>query len=69
MNAPTDTFIQVLAQAMGGDGVAVGLLFLFAILVTLAVVGTIGTVLEARDRRRHQMQIDLERSERRARGL
>ena len=48
---PTDTFIQVWAQAMGGSGYAVAFLFLCAVLITGCVVGTIGAVLEARERR------------------
>ena len=48
---PTDTFTQIIAQAMGGSGYAMAFVLAAAFLLMLCVVGIIGSVLEARQRR------------------
>ena len=65
---PTDTIIQTMAQAMGGSGYAVAVLLLAAFLITGCVVGVIGSVIDARQRRMEERQRRLEDSVRRAGG-
>ena len=65
---PTDTFTQIIAQAMGGSGYAMAFVLAAAFLLMLCVVGIIGSVLEARQRRIDDEQRRLERSVRRARS-
>jgi len=65
---PTDTILQTWAQALGGSGYAMGALLAAAFIITGAVIGIIGAVLESRQRRFYDEQIRLERSVDRARS-
>ena len=69
--SPTDTFAQLWAQAMGGDGYAMAFVLFAVILAFFAVAGVMGCIHElwySRKRADAKRQRQLEDSVRRAGG-
>ena len=65
---PTDTFTQIIAQAMGGSGYAMAFVLFAIAMVALCILGIVGSIIEARQRRTAKQQRRLERSVNRARS-